>query len=73
MAKVSLLWRIARSARDLLQNNEHASTAKRIKFSQQQAVRRDKKKSSGARKEGYRFMMRKTGLSEEELKARFGR
>jgi len=73
MAKVSLLWRIARSARDLLQNNEHASTAKRIKFSQQQAVRRDKKKSSGARKEGYRFMMRKTGLSEEELKARFER
>ena len=73
MSKASFLRRVGRSVKDMLQGGEHASLSKRISFAQQQAVRRDKKKSRDARKADYVLMSKKTGLNESEIKERFER
>ena len=73
MAKVSLLWRIARSLKSALLNTEKANASRRIEFSQEMVDRRDRKKQAGLRQAGYEFMSEDSGLSIEELKAKVDR
>ncbi len=68
MAKTSLLWRIGRSVKAMLVNDEKASTEKRIEFSKQQVEKRDQKKKSGFKQAGYEKMMEDVDLSKDDLK-----
>lgn len=68
MAKTSTIWRIGRSIKALIFNDEKASTEKRIEFSQKQVDKRDEKKKRGIKQAGYEIMLQDGELSKEELK-----
>lgn len=73
MAKVSILWRIGRSAKDMLFDVERAGIKKRIEFSRDQVKRRDKKKKKGINAAGYEIMAEGSGLSMKQLRDKFDR
>ena len=68
MAKTSFLWRVGRSIKAMIANDETASTEKRIEFSKQQVEKRDQKKKQGFKQAGYEKMMQGVELSKDDLK-----
>lgn len=71
MARASIPRRLGRVAKSIIFNEERSDMAKRLELSQKQVARRVRNKKKLIREEGYRLMMKETGMSQEALKDKF--